>query len=52
MIRKTGRKYTVYSDSKNPKTGQRRKMGTYPTKAQAQERLRQVEAAKHAKGGG
>lgn len=51
MIRKTGDKYTVFSDSKDPKTGKRRKMGTYSSRKKAEERLRQVEAAKHAKGG-
>jgi hypothetical protein len=50
MIRKRGRKYVVLSERKDPKTGNRRKMGTYSTRAQAEERLRQVEAAKHAKG--
>jgi len=40
-IRKEGNKYTVYS--KNGK----RKFGTYTSKADAEERLRQIEMFKH-----
>lgn len=46
MIRKTGaREFTVYSES-----GKR--LGSYPSRSQAGERLRQIEAAKAAKSGG
>lgn len=43
MIRKTGQEYTVFSED-----GQKR-LGTYPSRERAAERLRQVEAAKSAK---
>jgi hypothetical protein len=42
MIKKQGSKYEVRAESG-------RKMGTYKTKGEAKERLRQIEAAKHAK---
>lgn len=42
MIRKEGNKYKVVADSGRP-------MGTYATRKEANERLRQIEAAKHAK---
>ena len=45
MIKKRGRKYVVMSE----KTG--RSFGTYDTRAEAEQRLRQVEFFKHAKGG-
>ena len=44
MIRKQGSKYTVVAESG-------RKMGTYKTKKEAQERLRQIEFFKHLKSG-
>lgn len=44
MIRKLGpRRYRLYSLSKNPKTGKRRNLGTFPSRAAAQQRERQVE---------
>ena len=45
MIKKMGGKYVVLSE----KTG--RKFGSYETKAEAEKRLRQIEAFKHLKGG-
>jgi hypothetical protein len=42
MIKKQGRKYVVLSE----KTG--RRFGSYATKAEAEQRLRQVEFFKHA----
>ena len=49
MIRKRGSSFAVLSEKKDAQ-GRRKKLGTYPTKAKARERLRQVEAAKAAKG--
>lgn len=44
MIRKLGpRKYRLYSLSKNPKTGKRRNLGTFPSRAAAQRHERQIE---------
>lgn len=43
MIRKEGNKFKVVAESGRP-------MGTYNTRKEANERLRQIEAAKHAKG--
>ena len=43
MIRKEGSKYVVRSESGKP-------LGSYKTEAEAKERLRQIEAAKAAKG--
>ncbi len=43
MIEKKGSKYVVKAESGKP-------MGTYGTRKEAAERLRQIEAAKHAKG--
>jgi hypothetical protein len=42
MIKKQGSKFVVKAETGRP-------MGTYKTKGEAKERLRQVEAAKHAK---
>ena len=43
MIKKEGSKYVVRAESG-------RRIGSYSTRSQASERLRQIEAAKHAKG--
>jgi hypothetical protein len=44
MIRKLGpRKYRLYSLRKNPKTGKRRNLGTFTTRAAALRHERQVE---------
>ena len=44
MIRKLApRKYRLYSVSKNPKTGKRRNLGTFPSRAAALRHERQVE---------
>ncbi|HTH63167.1 MAG TPA: hypothetical protein VL563_00690 [Gemmatimonadales bacterium] len=44
MIRKLGpRKYRLYSMRKNPKTGKRRNLGTFPSRAAALRHERQVE---------
>jgi hypothetical protein len=44
MIRKlrTGR-YRLYSRSKNPRTGRRRNLGTFPTRAAAERHERAVQ---------
>lgn len=44
MIKKEGKKWTVLSET----TG--RKFGTYGTKKEAEQRLRQIEFFKHLKG--
>ncbi|HXJ29948.1 MAG TPA: hypothetical protein VNG35_04890 [Gemmatimonadales bacterium] len=44
MIRKLGaRKYRLYSLSKNPKTGKRRNLGTFTSRAAALRHERQIE---------
>jgi hypothetical protein len=44
MIRKLGpNKYRLYSLSKNPKTGKRRNLGTFTSRAAALRHERQVE---------
>ena len=44
MIRKIGpRKYRLYSIRKNPKTGKRRNLGTFTSRAAALRHERQVE---------
>jgi len=44
MIRKLGpRKYRLYSLRKNPRTGKRRNLGTFTTRAAALRHERQVE---------
>lgn len=44
MIRKLGpRRYRLYSLSKNPKTGKRRNLGTFPSRAAALRHERQIE---------
>jgi hypothetical protein len=44
MIRKLGPgKYRLYSLTKNPKTGRRRNLGTFRTRAAAQRHEREVE---------
>ena len=49
MIREWAGKYTVVSEKKDS-AGHHKKLGTYPSKKAAKERLRQVEATKAAKG--
>ena len=44
MIRKlSSGKYRLYSGSKNPKTGKRRNLGTFKTRAAAEKHEREVE---------
>ena len=44
MIRKLpSGKYRLYSLKKNPKTGQRRNLGTFPTRAAAEKHERAVQ---------
>ena len=44
MIRKLGPgKYRLYSRSKNPRTGKRRNLGTFPTRAAAEKHERAVQ---------
>jgi hypothetical protein len=44
MIRKLGSgKYRLYSRKKNPRTGKRRNLGTFNTKAAAQKHERDVQ---------
>jgi hypothetical protein len=40
-------KYRLYSDSKNPKTGRRRNLGTFDTRAAALRHEREVQFFKH-----
>ena len=54
MIRKLASGlYRLYSDTKNSKTGKRRNLGTFPTRAGAEKHEREVEFFKHrrARGG-
>jgi hypothetical protein len=53
MIRKlpSGR-YRLYSRTKNPKTGKRRNLGTFPTRAAAEKHEREVEFFKRHSGRG
>jgi hypothetical protein len=44
MIRKLpSGKYRLYSESRNPKTGRRRNLGTFATRAAAEKHEREVE---------
>jgi hypothetical protein len=44
MIRKlAGGKYRLYSRKKNPRTGKRRNLGTFPSKKAAQQHEREVQ---------
>ena len=44
MIRKLpSGEYRLYSESKNPKTGKRRNLGTFRTRAEAEKHEREVE---------
>jgi len=48
MIRKLkSGKYRLYSVKKNPKTGKRRNLGTFDTRAQAEKHERAVQYFKH-----
>ncbi len=50
MIVKRNGKYYLYSKSKDPKTGKRKKLGgPYNTKAEVDKRERQVQYFKHKK---
>ena len=49
MIRKlTSGKYRLYSRKKNPKTGKRRNLGTFPTRKAAEKHERSVQFFKRA----
>jgi hypothetical protein len=49
MIRKLGRgKYRLYYRKKYPKTGKRRNLGTFPTRAAAEKHERAVQFFKRA----
>lgn len=49
MIRKlSAGGYRLYSRKKNPKTGKRRNLGTFPTREKAQAHERAVQYFKHA----
>lgn len=53
MIRKLpSGKYRLYSQTKNPKTGKRRNLGTFPTQAAAEQHEREVEFFKRRSGRG
>jgi hypothetical protein len=48
MIRKLkSGEYRLYSRKRNPRTGKRRNLGTYPTRAGAEKRERAVQFFKH-----
>ena len=48
IIRKLANgKYRVYSKKKNPKTGERRNLGTFDSKKAAEDREKQVQYFKH-----
>jgi hypothetical protein len=48
MIRKLpSGKYRLYSRSKNPRTGKRRNLGTFATRAKAEQHERAVQYFKH-----
>ncbi|HEY6212471.1 MAG TPA: hypothetical protein VIW45_09310 [Vicinamibacterales bacterium] len=48
MIRKlSSGGYRLYSRKRNPKTGRRRNLGTFKTRAQAEQRERAVQFFKH-----
>ena len=52
MIRKlTSGKYRLYSRKKNPKTGRRRNLGTFATRAAAEKHERAVQYFKRHSGG-
>ena len=48
MIRKVGDKYRLYSRKKNPKTGKRRNLGTFSSRAAAEKHERAVQYFKRA----
>jgi hypothetical protein len=51
MIRKLpSGKYRLYSLTKHPKTGQRRNLGTFPTRAAAEQHEREIEFFKRRSG--
>jgi hypothetical protein len=53
MIRKLkSGEYRLYSRKKDPKTGKRRNLGTFKTRAAAERHERAVQFFKRAKGGG
>ena len=46
VVRKVGGKYALYTKKKDPKTGERRRLGTHDTKSQAEEQERAIYANK------
>lgn len=49
MIRKSGSHYILYAKTKDPKTGKRKRLGSFGSKVAAQKREKQIQAIKHAK---
>ncbi|HET6434668.1 MAG TPA: hypothetical protein VFG18_03060 [Xanthomonadaceae bacterium] len=48
MIRKLASgEYRIYSRKVDPKTGKRRNLGTFPTKAKAEQHEREIQYFKH-----
>lgn len=47
MIRKIASGYRLYSRKKDPKTGRKRNLGTFPTRAAAEKHERAVQYFKH-----
>jgi len=47
VIRKIKHKYHLYSKSINPKTGKRKILGTFKTRAEAIKREKQIQYFKH-----
>jgi hypothetical protein len=47
MIRKTAAGYRIYSRKKDPKTGRRRNLGTFKTRAAAERHEREIQWFKH-----
>jgi hypothetical protein len=47
MIRKIAAGYRIYSRKKNPKTGRRRNLGTFRTRAAAEKHEREIQWFKH-----
>lgn len=42
MIRKIKAGYRIYADAKNPKTGHRRNLGTFPTREAAKKHVQDI----------
>jgi hypothetical protein len=48
MVRKLASgEYRIYSRKVDPKTGKRRNLGTFPTKAKAEQHEREIQYFKH-----